>query len=75
LDDIDLPALFWDSIPDGAEEHPDYVALQALAEESTPEERAENFKVLHRRDWGLMYSTGSYAHTYRRPHWQSTSVV
>lgn len=39
-----LPALFWDAIPDNAEEHPDYVALQALAEESSPEERAENFK-------------------------------
>eukprot|EP00775_Hariotina_reticulata_P012859 gene12859-12986_t len=39
-----LPALFWDSMPDNAEEHPDYIALKALAEESTPEERAENFK-------------------------------
>lgn len=44
LDNKDLPALFWDSMPDNAEEHPDYVAMQALAEESTPEERAENFK-------------------------------
>ncbi|KAF8072387.1 ttc4 [Scenedesmus sp. PABB004] len=42
--DAALPALFWESMPDNAEEHPDYVALQALAEESTPEERAENFK-------------------------------
>lgn len=40
-----LPALFWDSIPDNAEDHPDYIALKALDEETTPEERAENFKV------------------------------
>lgn len=40
-----LPALFWDSMPDNAEDHPDYIALKALEEESTPEERAENFKV------------------------------
>jgi hypothetical protein len=40
-----LPALFWDSMPENAEEHPDYIALKALEEESTPEERAENFKV------------------------------
>jgi hypothetical protein len=45
LDNKDLPALFWDSMPENVEEHPDYVAMQALAEESTPEERAENFKV------------------------------
>jgi len=41
----DLPALFWDAMPDDAEAHPDFLALQALAEESTPAERAENFKV------------------------------
>jgi hypothetical protein len=44
-DDADLPALFWESMPDNAEEHPDYIALKALEEESTLEERAENFKV------------------------------
>jgi hypothetical protein len=44
-DNADLPALFWDSMPDNPEEHPDYIALKALEEESTPEERAENFKV------------------------------
>lgn len=44
-DNADLPALFWDSMPDNAEEHPDYIAMKALEEESTPEERAENFKV------------------------------
>uniref|UniRef100_A0A383V5T9 Cns1/TTC4 wheel domain-containing protein n=1 Tax=Tetradesmus obliquus TaxID=3088 RepID=A0A383V5T9_TETOB len=43
-DNADLPALFWDSMPDNAEEHPDYIAMKALEEESTPEERAENFK-------------------------------
>jgi hypothetical protein len=44
-DDANLPALFWENMPDNAEEHPDYIALKALEEESTPEERAENFKV------------------------------
>lgn len=46
--DAGLPALFWDTIPDNAEDHPDYIALKALEEESTPEERAENFKVCNR---------------------------
>jgi hypothetical protein len=40
-----LPALFWDTIPENAEYHPDYIALKALEEETPPEERAENFKV------------------------------
>eukprot|EP00879_Flechtneria_rotunda_P026899 GHRR01028743.1.p1 GENE.GHRR01028743.1~~GHRR01028743.1.p1 ORF type:complete len:282 (+),score=86.70 GHRR01028743.1:112-957(+) len=43
-DNAELPALFWDSMPENAEEHPDYIALKALAEESTPKERAESFK-------------------------------
>lgn len=42
---MDLPALFWDSIPEKAEDHPDYAAFQALEDESTPEERAESLKV------------------------------
>lgn len=51
-----LHPLFWDSIPDNAEEHPDYIALKALDDETTPEERAENFKVrqgraLHTAAW------------------------
>ena len=45
LDNMDLPALFWDTLPADAEQHPDYAALQALAEEDPPEVRAENFKV------------------------------
>lgn len=44
LDNKDLPALFWDEMPENAEEHPDMVALQALIDESSPEERAGNFK-------------------------------
>jgi hypothetical protein len=40
-----LHPLFWDSIPDNAEEDPNYIALKALDDETTPEERAENFKV------------------------------
>jgi hypothetical protein len=45
LDNADLPALFWDSMPEGAQQHPDMMALEALKEECTPEERAETFKV------------------------------
>lgn len=43
----DLPAMFWDALPENAEEHPDMAAIQALLAESTPEELAENFRV-----WG-----------------------
>lgn len=43
---LELPALFWDNIPEGAENHPDYAAMQALADEMKPEERAENFKAI-----------------------------
>ena len=39
----DLPALFWDEMPED-ENHPDLVAINALIEESTPEERAFTFK-------------------------------
>jgi hypothetical protein len=45
LDPASLPALFWDEMPEKPEEHPDYMALQAIADECTPEERAEGFKV------------------------------
>lgn len=45
-ENLSLPSVFWDHIPEGAEEHPDYMAMKALEEESTPEERADNFKVL-----------------------------
>jgi hypothetical protein len=45
LDPSSLPCLFWDDLPDNPDEHPDYMALQAIAEECTPEERAENYKV------------------------------
>jgi len=43
-----LPALFWDALPDNPEDHPDWQAMQAIADECTPEERAENFKVCGR---------------------------
>lgn len=37
--------LFWDEMPEGFEEHPDYVALQSIMTEgTTPESRAANFK-------------------------------
>lgn len=54
LDNADLPAIFWDSMPETAEQHADYAGLQAMAEESTLEERADNFKVW--RDMPPMYS-------------------
>ena len=44
LDPASLPALFWDEMPEDPNAHPDFMAMQALAEECTPEERAENFK-------------------------------
>ncbi|GMH40625.1 hypothetical protein BSKO_08529 [Bryopsis sp. KO-2023] len=41
----ELPALFWDEIPENAAENPDYAAIQSLIyDESTPEETVENFK-------------------------------
>ena len=40
----DLPAAFWDEYPKNAD-HPDLAAINALLEESTPEERAETYKV------------------------------
>ncbi|KIY95318.1 Tetratricopeptide repeat protein 4 [Monoraphidium neglectum] len=44
LDPSSLPALFWDDMPANPEEHPDYMALKAIADECTPEEQAESFK-------------------------------
>eukprot|EP00884_Botryococcus_braunii_P014826 jgi/Botrbrau1/23344/Bobra.0051s0004.1 len=41
----DLPAMFWDSLPENGIEHPDMAAIQALLDESSPEELAENFRV------------------------------
>lgn len=40
----ELPSLFWDTLPDDVENHPDYLALKALDEESSPEERAATLK-------------------------------
>ncbi|KAL6779418.1 CNS1 [Auxenochlorella protothecoides x Auxenochlorella symbiontica] len=39
----DLPALFWDELPNDPE-HPDAMAIKAIIDESTPEDRAESFK-------------------------------
>lgn len=43
-DNEGLHPLFWDATPANAEEDPVYQAMKALEAESTPEERAENFK-------------------------------
>ena len=42
--DDDLPAVFWTSMPEN-QDNPDAAAIEALIAESTPEERAEGFKV------------------------------
>lgn len=39
-----LPAAFWDEYPENAENHADYAAINAILEESTPDERAETYK-------------------------------
>jgi hypothetical protein len=44
LKNDDLPALFWDEMPDNAEDNPDMAAIQAAIDESSPEERAAGFK-------------------------------
>ncbi len=48
LHNEDLPAMFWDSLPENGDEHPDMAAIQALLDESSPEELAENFRVIQR---------------------------
>lgn len=44
----ELPALFWDEIPDDAD-NPDVAAINAINEETSPEERASNFKEMGNR--------------------------
>jgi len=44
IDNADLSTLFWDSVPENADEHPDKLAIDALLEEDTLEERAANLK-------------------------------
>ena len=44
LRDEDLPAAFWETLPDD-NSNADLAAIRALEAESTPEERAENYKV------------------------------
>ena len=41
-----LPAAFWDEYPENAENHADYAAINAILEESTPDERAETYKAI-----------------------------
>ena len=40
----DIPAAFWDTLAED-DSNPDLLAMKALQEESTPEERAEVYKV------------------------------
>lgn len=44
LNNNDIPAAFWDTLADDGT-NPDLLAINALQEESTPEERAETLKV------------------------------
>ena len=50
-----LPALLWDEMPEDASNHPDYMAMQALMDELSPIEQAENFKVGTKCRWILGY--------------------
>ena len=40
----DLPAVFWDQMPEN-KDNSDLAAINALIDEQTPEERAESYKV------------------------------
>ncbi len=40
-----MPAMFWDTLPEGESQHPDKLAMDAMMEELTPAERAANLKV------------------------------
>ncbi|KAI7844146.1 hypothetical protein COHA_002281 [Chlorella ohadii] len=40
----DLPALFWDDLPEDVGDNPDAAAIQAILDETSPEEAAEGFK-------------------------------
>lgn len=42
----DIPALFWDELPEDMGDHPDAAALKAIMADTTPEESAEGFKNL-----------------------------
>lgn len=44
INPADVPALFWDELPDD-EDNVQAAAIKAIIEESTPEERALSFKV------------------------------
>ena len=39
-----LPAAFWDEYPEKKDDNPDLAAINAILEESTPDERAETYK-------------------------------
>jgi hypothetical protein len=52
LGNENLPALFWDALPDNPEEHPDYAGLLAVDDESTPDERAHTLKVCYQPPHG-----------------------
>ncbi len=44
-DNAGLHPLFWDALPENAEEDPAYTALKAIDDELTPDQKSENFKV------------------------------
>lgn len=43
-DNAGLHPLFWDSLPEGADQDPVFQAMQAMSDEMSPDERAEGFK-------------------------------
>ena len=44
IDPSEVPALFWDELPEDESENSDAAALKAIIEDTSPEERAEGFK-------------------------------
>ena len=65
LSNNDLPAAFWDALPD--DENADLQAINALKEESTPDDRAEALKVSflylqssHKQQYSVLCTSSSY---------------
>lgn len=66
-DNKGLHPLFWDALPEDAEEDPAYAGIQALQEELTPEEKAESFKVLLRNHTRKLSPSRSHSTHNRNP--------
>ena len=49
----ELPAAFWDELPAEQSAHPDLLAVNAILEEASPDERAETYKVWFLEEGGV----------------------